>query len=1127
MHPTIDCVTVRAISAEHRNQEVVTVSQDSRFPKPRETPTATPLTGGGPPWSHEPPPVPDHEMLRCIGRGAFGEVWLARTVMGAYRAVKVVYRDAFEHERPFEREFEGIRRFEPVSREHPSQIAILHVGRNEAAGCFYYVMELADEAASPGGQPAQTSPPPPLGTTLARAVVGGYGGIDPDTYLPRTLKYEQHRHGRLSVADVLRLGTSLATALDHLHRHGLVHRDIKPSNIIFVNGAPKLADVGLVATVDASMSVAGTPGYMPPEGAGTPKGDLYSLGKVLYELATGNDRQAFPALPRAVLESDEGELLRELSAVLDKACDGDPARRYETVAGMHADLALIQSGRSVRRSRRLEKRQRSLVRAAAVLLATAVIAAGGLVYWKHTAEKTKRALAKAEAATDEKRQALEEKERALRTQETTLQRYRMANYAAAMGQAFYAAEDQRWPEVFRLLREQIPTNGAPDLRGWEWRYLEGVAHRLRGTEVGRWSRAVSSIVLAPDQDAIAIALGDGRIEIRSPDLRQCTATLNSPVGGYSSVAFSPDGNRLYAAGDGGFAAWRRDAQGWRSVTNIALRFEGRYEGSPLAIQPDGKAAFLSGARLQADQTPASPASRDVVVHVARLDLTSFIIEPLPVKHDEDLNALALSPSGRWLASGGGDEHVHLLDLTRPDTGIATARLEATTGCLGFVGESQLVVGDRLGVIHLLSVPGLERLGSRKAHENGVQAVAHDPPSGRLLSAGLDGSLRSCDPADIADDQPDVVGAVEGRAEALAVLPQDGGVLVADQTGGVARFGSVFPGPGMRPAVMVDPWLGSRWGAMHYAASLDEENHSVTIWDLDRAAIVVQVNLKDAAGHVPLRRQYDVGQQSGTRLVVGYDDRTIRLLECAGGTVQEIRRLSLTVETHYPFYYARDERLVAFAVDDYRRILVWDCTDTNPAWLEAGPGMQVSWPDFPVDSRDVIAEVPGAGRMRWRLDPGPPIKAAGPFRLGLPDPKGALEYASNGTLAYSASASGSFLHRTEGWKILDTRRLPGLRTGSVLAVFTPDSSRIIVDSQGTDHLEIIDTDSLEVVGRLPDPPCRGSAQLIMSENGEHLYVGTRSKANPEPFKLHHYHVPPLAELEPAPIAPPPADRSNTR
>src|SRR5207244_7286792 len=94
----------------------------------------------------EPPAIPDHELVRRIGSGAYGEVWLARNVLGQYRAVKIVYRNRFDDERPFTREFEGIERFEPISRSHPSQLAILHVGRNDDAGCFYYVMELADHA---------------------------------------------------------------------------------------------------------------------------------------------------------------------------------------------------------------------------------------------------------------------------------------------------------------------------------------------------------------------------------------------------------------------------------------------------------------------------------------------------------------------------------------------------------------------------------------------------------------------------------------------------------------------------------------------------------------------------------------------------------------------------------------------------------------------------------------------------------------------------------------------------------------------------------------------------------------------------------------------------------------------
>jgi serine/threonine protein kinase len=107
----------------------------------------SPTADNAAPAGH-PSNVPDHELLRRIGSGSYGEVWLARNVLGRLRAVKIIYRSRFQDPRPFEREFEGIQRFEPISRSHPSQLAILHVGKDAAAGCFYYVMELADSVIS-------------------------------------------------------------------------------------------------------------------------------------------------------------------------------------------------------------------------------------------------------------------------------------------------------------------------------------------------------------------------------------------------------------------------------------------------------------------------------------------------------------------------------------------------------------------------------------------------------------------------------------------------------------------------------------------------------------------------------------------------------------------------------------------------------------------------------------------------------------------------------------------------------------------------------------------------------------------------------------------------------------------
>src|SRR2546423_5788019 len=137
---------------------------------------------------------------------------------------------------------------------------------------------------------------------------------------------------RLPARDCVQIGLTLAEALDFLHRQGFTHRDIKPQNIIFVNGAPKLADVGLVGEFgpsDAEATRVGTPGYMPPspEPPGTPQADIYALGMMLYVISTGRDPALFPDLSTTLLErTGHADFLR-LNAIITRSCQPDRAQR--------------------------------------------------------------------------------------------------------------------------------------------------------------------------------------------------------------------------------------------------------------------------------------------------------------------------------------------------------------------------------------------------------------------------------------------------------------------------------------------------------------------------------------------------------------------------------------------------------------------------------------------------------------------------------------------------------------------------------------------------------------------------------------------------------------------------------
>src|SRR5689334_11698988 len=143
-----------------------------------------------------PPHVPDYELLRAIGRGSYGVVWLARSVTGLYRAVKIVWRASFEDPQPYEREFRGIKEFAAISLVAPRQLALLHVGRNDTEGFFYYVMELADD-------------------------VEHGREIEPDTYTSHTLKEVRARRQRLPAPEAVTLAVELAEGLAELHQRGL------------------------------------------------------------------------------------------------------------------------------------------------------------------------------------------------------------------------------------------------------------------------------------------------------------------------------------------------------------------------------------------------------------------------------------------------------------------------------------------------------------------------------------------------------------------------------------------------------------------------------------------------------------------------------------------------------------------------------------------------------------------------------------------------------------------------------------------------------------------------------------------------------------------------------------------
>ena len=207
--------------------------------------------GASEPWLEE-GRLDDWRLLRAIGGGGCGDVFLAENAEGVRRALKV-FSPTVEDRRAFDLEYDGLGWAKRL-RGHPNLVPIESVGRT--AHCVYYTMPLADP-------------------------------LDGGDYEPHILSSRIKRDD-LTEEELLEIAASVLSALDFLHRNGLVYRDVKPENIMRFDGVWCLGDPGLIST-RRPRQFAGTPGFYPNRRnfRADTADDIYALGKTLYLAATG------------------------------------------------------------------------------------------------------------------------------------------------------------------------------------------------------------------------------------------------------------------------------------------------------------------------------------------------------------------------------------------------------------------------------------------------------------------------------------------------------------------------------------------------------------------------------------------------------------------------------------------------------------------------------------------------------------------------------------------------------------------------------------------------------------------------------------------------------------------------
>jgi serine/threonine-protein kinase len=282
--------------------------------------TGQPSRGSQPPAQPELRSIGGYRLLRQLGEGGMGQVYLAyQERQGVQVAIKVL-SDHLVRDRSF------VHRFYREARNgawlnHPHIVRTYHVGQDLDTGKHYLVLEYIDG-------------------------LSAYSLLD--------------RHGPLSPGDAVHIAMGVAWALEHAHERRIVHRDIKPDNILLTRvGVAKLADLGLAKNLNERTQITvmhqgfGTTPYMPYEQAlnaryADARSDIYALGATLYHLVTGSvpfpgsqdleviekkSRGYYP--PARAVRPDLPAVLDE---VLSRMLARDPDDRYQTAREVSAAL---------------------------------------------------------------------------------------------------------------------------------------------------------------------------------------------------------------------------------------------------------------------------------------------------------------------------------------------------------------------------------------------------------------------------------------------------------------------------------------------------------------------------------------------------------------------------------------------------------------------------------------------------------------------------------------------------------------------------------------------------------------------------------------------------------------------